>query len=156
MPQEQVHEAANAGESAVQRTPRPPIRGFLLPYIVLFVYLLGHGAALTVASLVIYGRPAAAGAHASVSLGYLLFYVITNIALIAYGIYILALIALRRKSAIAHNIAFNVLSVLFLVAWHFLGEKSNVGTLVDSLPGLVGAAYFLRSRRVRATFIARP
>jgi hypothetical protein len=41
----------------------------------------------------------------------------------------------------------------FLVAWHFSGEKSNVGTLVDSVPGVVGAAYILLSRRVRSTFI---
>jgi hypothetical protein len=59
----------------------------------------------------------------------------------------------RRKEAIVHNLIFNVLSVLSLVSWHFLGEKSLVGTVVDSLPALVGLSYIARSRRVRATFV---
>jgi hypothetical protein len=105
---------------------------------------------------VIYHHPEAGGLHSSFPLGFLLFYVITNVVLILYGIYALALVALRRRSAIVHNAACNLLSAAFLVAWHFLGEKSNVGTVVDSLPGLVSAAYFLRSKRVRATFISRP
>jgi hypothetical protein len=39
-----------------------------------------------------------------------------------------------------------------VVAWHFLGMTSQVGTIVDALPGLIGLSYFLVSKRVRNTF----
>jgi hypothetical protein len=58
----------------------------------------------------------------------------------------------RKRSAIPHNVVFNVLSVVFLVCWHFLGMKSTVGTLIDSVPGIVMGIYILTSRRVRRTF----
>jgi hypothetical protein len=51
---------------------------------------------------------------------------------------------------------FNALSVAFLVSWFFLGAKSPIGTVVDSLPALAAIAYFCRSRRVWNTFTALP
>ncbi len=72
--------------------------------------------------------------------------------LVVYAVVLYVLMFKRRKAAIAHNIAFNALSVLLLVAWHFVGEKSNIGTFVDALPNLVGLWYFLVSKRVRNTF----
>jgi hypothetical protein len=55
-----------------------------------------------------------------------------------------------------NNIIFNILAVLFLVSWHAIGEKSNTGTFVDSIPNLLAVAYFLLSRRVRNTFVVGP
>ena len=57
-----------------------------------------------------------------------------------------------RKDAIAHNVLFNVLSIVFLIVWFLLSAKSPVGTVVDALPRLVAIAYFSRSQRVRNTF----
>jgi hypothetical protein len=136
-----------------QRAALPKVRGWLLVYIAGLAVMLVHGAALTIGSIVIYADPAAAGLHSFVPLGFLLLYVTTNIILIVYAIFLFVLMARRRRSAIMHNIVFNLLSVAFLVTWHVFGEKSNFGTLVDSIPGLVGAAYFMLSRRVRNTFI---
>jgi hypothetical protein len=136
-----------------QRAALPKVRGWLLVYIAGLAVMLVHGAALTIGSIVIYADPAAAGLHSFVPLGFLLLYVTTNIILIFYAIFLFVLMARRRRSAIMHNIVFNLLSVAFLVTWHVFGEKSNFGTLVDSVPGLVGAAYFMLSRRVRNTFI---
>jgi hypothetical protein len=136
-----------------QRAALPKVRGWLLVYIAGLAVMLVHGAALTIGSIVIYADPAAAGLHSFVPLGFLLLYVTTNIILIFYAIFLFVMMARRRRSAIMHNIVFNLLSVAFLVTWHVFGEKSNFGTLVDSVPGLVGAAYFMLSRRVRNTFI---
>ncbi len=144
---------ARTPAQAGQRVTPPKVRGWLLVYVAGLAVLLMHGAALTIGSIVIYAHPAAAGLHSFVPLGFLLLYVMTNIILIAYAIFLFVLMARRRRSAIMHNIVFNLLSVAFLVTWHVFGEKSNFGTLVDSVPGLVGAAYFMLSRRVRDTFI---
>lgn len=146
-------DAGPAEQPAGQQGPRPAIRGWLLAYIVVLAYLMLHGAGLTIASIVIYAHPAAAGLRSFVPLSLLIFYVITNVILIFYAALLFVLMARRRKSAIISNIVFNILSVAFLVAWHILGEKSNVGTFVDAVPGLAGAAYFALSRRVRNTFI---
>jgi hypothetical protein len=146
-------EAGQAGQPAGPHGPRPAIRGWLRAYIVLLAYLMLHGAGLTIASIVIYAHPATAGLRSFVPLSLLIFYVITNVILIFYAALLFVLMARRRKSAIISNIVFNILSVVFLVAWHVLGEKSNLGTFVDSVPGLAGAAYFVLSRRVRNTFI---
>jgi hypothetical protein len=152
----EAHEAGRALQPAGQHGPLPAIRGWVLAYMVVLAYLLLHGAGLTVASIVIYAHPAAAGLHSFVPLSFLLFYVITNVILIFYAVLLFVLMARRRKSAIVNNIVFNILSVVFLVSWHILGEKSNAGTFVDSVPGLAGAAYFLLSRRVRNTFVIGP
>jgi hypothetical protein len=128
------------------------VRGWLLVYTISLAYLLLHGAALTIASLVIHAHPALAGLRSFVPLRFLVFYVATNVLLILYAIRLFVLMARKRRAAIAHNVMFNVLGAVFLLAWHVLGEKSNVGTVVDTLPYLIGLAYILRSRRVRNTF----
>ena len=112
-----------------------------------------HGLALTVAAVVIYAKPALAGLTSFGPLGWLLFYVVANVVLAVYTAVLLVLMLQHRKAAIANNIVFNFLSVLFLIVWHLLGEKSLVGTVVDSLPGLVGLGYVLTSKRVRGTFV---
>ena len=128
------------------------VRGWLLVYVISLAYLLLHGAGLTTASLVIYAHPALAGLRSFVPLRFLVLYVATNVLLILYTITLFVLMARKRRAAIVHNVIFNVLGVAFLLAWHVLGEKSNVGTVVDTLPYLIGLAYVLRSRRVRNTF----
>lgn len=112
-----------------------------------------HGLVLTVAAVVIYAKPALAGLTSFGPLGWLVFYVAANVVLAVYTAVLLVLMLQHRKAALAHNIVFNLLSVLFLVVWHLLGEKSLVGTVVDSLPGLVGLGYVLTSKRVRGTFV---
>lgn len=107
---------------------------------------------LTVATIRIYIKPSAAGLTSFAPLSSLLFYDITNALLIIYAIVLFVLMFRKKKAAIAHNIIFNALSVLLLVGWHFAGEKSDIGTVVDSLPGLVSLWYFLVSKRVRTTF----
>ena len=148
--------ASQAEQPTGQREAPPRIRGWLLAYIAVLAFLLVHGAALTIASVVNYAHPSAAGLHSSVPLSFLLFYVVTNVMLILYTAALFILMSRRRKSAIVNNILFNILSVAFLLTWHILGEKSNVGTIIDSIPSLVCAAYILLSRRVRNTFIIRP
>jgi hypothetical protein len=134
------------------------IRGWLLVYVVALALITVHGMALTMASINVYTRPSAAGAASSAALkslsplSALLLYDITNVLLIMYAIVLFILMFRRRKTAIAHNIIFNAISVLLLVGWHFTGTKSDVGTLVDALPGLVSLWYFLVSKRVRTTF----
>jgi hypothetical protein len=123
-------------------------------YIAVVAGLLAHAALLTVGAIVVYSDPAAAGLRSFVPLGALLFYAATNVGLILYGAVLFVMMRRRRRSFIANNVVFNLLSVAFLLAWHLIGEKSNIGTLIDSAPNLVGAAYILLSRRVRSTFIS--
>jgi hypothetical protein len=127
----------------------------LLVYLIALIPFTVHGSVLTVGSVVVYAHSSATG-HSHVPLSSLVFYLITNITLILYVIYLFILMSRRRKAAIAHNVVFNVLAVVFLVIWHVIGEKSSTGTIVDSIPNLVAAAYFLLSRRVRKTFIVGP
>ena len=135
------------------------IRGWLLVYVVVLGFLTLHTIGLTVASVIVYNKGATAGLAATVaplkafSLSSVLFYSITSMLLIIYAVVLYILMFRRRRAAILHNIIFNALSVLLLVAWHFAGEKSNVGTFVDALPNLVSLWYFLVSKRVRNTFI---
>ena len=127
-------------------------RGWLLIYMVCLVAQLVHGLGLTIASLIIYANPSLAGLDSFIPLWALLVYVVSNLGLIAYGVVLFVLMLRKRKAAIPNNIAFNALSVAFLISWFFLGAKSPVGTVVDSLPGLAGIAYFSCSRRVRNTY----
>ena len=113
---------------------------------------LAHGLALTIGSLVIYAGPSLEGVHSVIPWWALLIYVVSNVGLLAYGVALFMLMSRERRAAIAHNILFNALSVAFLVTWFFLSAKSPIGTVVDSLPGLVAIAYFSCSRRVRNTF----
>jgi len=125
--------------------------GLLRLYMVCLAIELLHGFGLTVASLIIYADPSVAGLKSFIPLWALLVYVVTNVALIVYGVALFGVMAKKRRVAIVNNMAFNTLSVLFIVGWHVLGEKSFLGTFVDSLPGLVGLAYFCLSRRVGNT-----
>lgn len=134
------------------RTRFVGIRGWLLLYVVGLAAELAHGLALTIGSLVIYAKPSLAGLHSFIPLWALLIYVVSNFGLVAYGFALFVLMSRGRRAAIANNILFNALSVAFLVIWFFLSAKSPIGTVVDSLPGLVAIAYFSRSRRVRNTF----
>jgi len=129
------------------------IRGWLLVYLIGLTALVLHGSVLTIGSIVVYAHRSVTGSHSLVPLSSLMFYIITNVILIVYAIYLFMLMSRRRKSAIINNIVFNILSVVFLVSWHIIGEKSNIGTIVDSVPNLVGAAYFLLSKRVKNTFV---
>jgi hypothetical protein len=134
----------------------PGIRGWLLVYLIALIPFALHGSVLTIGSTVVYAHSSATGSHSHVPLSSLVFYVITNVTLILYVIYLFTLMSRRRESAIINNIVFNILSVAFLISWHIIGEKSNIGTVVDSVPNLVGAAYFLLSKRVRNTFVIGP
>lgn len=113
-----------------------------------------HSLFLTVGSLVIYTDPSLAGLTSFIPLWALLIYVLSNLALLAYGVVLFPLMLSRRRSAIAHNILFNTLSVTFLVTWFFLGAKSPVGTVVDSIPAIAAIAYFALSRRLHDTLTA--
>ena len=134
------------------------IRGWLLVYVVALAIITVHGMALTIASIIVYAKPPAAGITSSAALkslsplSALLLYDITNALLIIYAIVLFILMFRRRKAAIAHNIIFNAISVFLLFGWHFTGTKSNVGTFVDVLPNLVSLWYFFVSKRVRTTF----
>jgi hypothetical protein len=130
----------------------PRIRGLLLIYHLILAVFAVHNTILTVGSVVVYTHSSDTG-RPHVSLASLIFYVATNVALILYVIYVFRLMSRRRKSAIMHNVVLNLLSAAFLLSWHLIGEKSTTGTIADSAPNLVIAAYFLLSRRVRRTFV---
>jgi Protein of unknown function (DUF2569) len=141
------------GGSPPRRHVRSGLRGWLLVYMIGLVVQALHGLGLTVGAVVIFADPERAGLRSFVPLGALVFYVTTNVVLALYSAVVLALMVRRRRSAIVHSIVLNCLTVLFLTVWHLLGEKSPFGAIVDSLPGLVGLAYILRSQRVRDTFV---
>lgn len=129
---------------------------WLLVYMVALAAQLAHALFLTVGSLVIYTDPPLAGLDSFIPLWALLIYVGSNLALLAYGVALFRLLLTSQRSAIAHNILFNALSVTFLVTWFLLGAKSPIGTIIDSLPGITAIAYFSLSRRLRDTLNARP
>lgn len=122
-------------------------------YMAALALLTVHGIGLTVGAVLIYADPARAGLTAFVPLASLLTYVVTNAVLIVYGATLLILMLRRRKAVFLNNIVFVLLSVLFLVLWHFLGEKSSIGTIIDSLLPLVGLVYLLSSKRAHSTFV---
>jgi hypothetical protein len=154
----QLHGAPNTRspeQPADQHAALPRIRGWLLVYNVALAISLLHGAVLTAGSVVIYADRAATGVSSPVPLGFLVYYDVTNAALIVYGIVLFIMMARRRRLAIVNNIIFNVLAVAFLVTWHLFGEKSSIGTIIDSVPNLAGALYYMLSRKARSTFIIR-
>lgn len=138
-------------KASLQEEPQG-IAGWLLVYIVVLGFLVVHGLGLTVASIIIYSNPPIAGLHTFVPLGALLYYVLTNIAGAVYTVVLFVLMFRRRQSAVANNIAFNILAASIVVSWHLMGAKSPVGTVVDVLPYLAGLCYVLTSMRVRNTF----
>jgi Protein of unknown function (DUF2569) len=130
------------------------IRGWLVVYMLALAGLyIFHGPALSIGAIVVYLHPSLAGPHHFLSLNSLLFYVIGNAIEAIYTIVLFILMFRKRKSAIINNVIFNILTVVYLVAWNFLGEKSAIGAVVDSLPGVIGLIYVLRSRRVKNTFV---
>jgi hypothetical protein len=136
------------------RTRLVGIRGWLLLYTVGLAVELAHSLALTIGAMVIYTKPSLAGLHSFIPWWALLIYVVSNLGLVTYGVVLFVLMSRARKAAIAHNILFNALSIVFLVIWLLLSAKSPFGAIIDSLPGVVAIAYFSRSRRVRNTFTA--
>jgi hypothetical protein len=119
------------------------IGGWLLVYLIALGLFALHDLGLTVAAVI---------THAA-SLPALLVYAISNMVLVTYTLVLYVLMMGKRKSAVANNVIFNVLSILFLLWWHVLGMKSAVGTLVDAVPGIVCTWYVLASTRVRNTFV---
>jgi len=119
------------------------IGGWLLVYLIALGLFALHDLGLTVAAVI---------THAA-SLPALLVYAISNMVLVTYTLVLYVLMMGKRKTAVANNVIFNVLSILFLLWWHVLGTKSSVGTLVDAVPGIVCTWYVLASTRVRNTFV---
>jgi hypothetical protein len=113
-----------------------------------------HALGLTIASLIINAHPSLVGMQSFIPLGALLFFVITNLIEVVYAIVLFVLMFKKKKAAIINNIIFNALTVVFLLSWHFMGEKSVIGTFVDVLPGLIGLGYFMASKRVKNTFVS--
>lgn len=138
----------------VTDNPKPiGIPSGLLLYAVLLMYLVVHGLWLSVASIVIYHDPSLAGLNTYLPLKFEVTYVVTNLVLVFYTTVLVILIFKHRHSAILHNAVLAALNIVFLVLWHLFGAKSSIGTLVDSLPGLVGILYFLTSERVKNTLV---
>jgi hypothetical protein len=129
----------------------PPIRGWLIVYLVVLALLTAHGLELTIASLIIAADPSLARLASFVPVPALLFYVISNALLIFYAALLYVLMFRRRRSAIAHNVVFNALSAAFLLAWHVFGMKSMLGVLIDIVPNVLMTAYILTSKRVKQT-----
>jgi hypothetical protein len=130
------------------------IRGWLLAYFVAFVYLLLHGLGLTIGSIVLYAVPSlGAKEHFALPFGSLMLYDTMNLILVIYGVVLCGLMLKRKQRAILHSCIWNVLAILFLLTWHVLGAKSNIGTFVDALPSVVGIGYMLLSKRAKATFV---
>jgi hypothetical protein len=151
-----LHESRDAGrpqKAASRGGNLPRLGGLLRVYFVLLAIFAVHNSVLTVGSIIVYAHARATGSHSHVPFGSLVFYIASNVALVLYVIYLFFLMSRRRKSAIINNVVFNILSIVFLVSWHAIGEKSNTGTIVDSVPNLLIAVYFLLSRGVRNTFV---
>lgn len=131
---------------------RPPIRGWLVVYLVVLAGLAAHGLELTIASLIVGADPSLAGLTSFVPVPALVFYVVSNAVLILYVVLLYVLMFRRKRSAIAHNVVFNALSVVFLLGWHAFHMKSTVGLAIDVVPNILMTAYILTSERVRHTF----
>jgi hypothetical protein len=123
--------------------------------VVVLVLLLLHGIGLTIAALVIDANPSLVGMTDLGPASHVVFYVATNCFLAVYVLILLWLIFTKRRAAIVHNYLYCAISIGCLVAWNALGMKSPVGTVVDSLPGVVGILYFANSTRVKRT-LRRP
>ncbi|MEU4242361.1 DUF2569 family protein [Actinoplanes sp. NPDC026619] len=132
-------------------TGRPPIRGWLIVYLIVLAGLAAHGLELTIASLIISADPSLAGLESFVPLPALLFYVITNTLLILYAVLLFVLILRRRRSAIAHSVVYSALSVALLIGWHAFHMKSALGVAIDTIPSIFIVLYVLISKRVSQT-----
>ncbi len=143
-------------DDAVRQVPAPRLGGLLVGYVVLLVVLLIHGIGLTIAALVIEANPSLVGMTDLGPDSHVVFYVVTNCLLAAYTLVLLWLICTKRRAAIVHNYLYCAISIGCLVAWNALGMKSPIGTVIDSLPGVVGILYFANSTRVKRTLRHRP
>jgi hypothetical protein len=145
------HSTDDASAEGQARWPAPRLGGLLTGYVVLLVLLLIHGIGLTIATLVIDANPALVGMTNLGPESHIVFYVVTNCLLAVYTLVLLWLICTKRRAAIAHNYLYCALSISCLVAWNLLGMKSPIGTVIDSLPGVVGIVYFAKSTQVKHT-----
>ncbi|WP_426247633.1 hypothetical protein [Nocardioides sp. LHG3406-4] len=135
--------------------PAPRVGGLLAAYVVVHAILILHGLGLTLAALIVNAHPSLGGLDEPKPWSHIAFYVATNVVLAVYSAVLIRLILARRRSAIVHNGIWAILTVVFLVTWHVLGMKSQIGVVVDSLPGLVGTLYLARSSRVKKTLVTR-
>lgn len=131
------------------------IGGLLAVYLVILAILILHGLVLTVAAVIVNANPSLGGLSEPVPWSYIAFYIVTNAILAVYTVVVMRLIVTKRRSAVTHNAIWAILTVAFLVAWHFLGMKSLVGVFADSAPGLLGVLYLALSPRVKET-LTRP
>ena len=130
------------------------IKGFLAFYVFMVVVQLIHGLILTGGSIIIYNVPSlAAKNNFHIPLAALYLYVVSNLVLAVLAIVLLVLIFKKKKLAITFGVLLSLLWPITLIVWHFAGEKSNFGTIVDTLPDVIGFFYILLSRRVRATLV---
>lgn len=142
---------ARAGDRPTEHQPPRRVGGLLAVYVVALGILIVHGLGLTVAAVIVNANPSLAGLDEPLGWGHIAFYAATNAILIAYTAVVMRAILAHRRSAIVHNAALAVLTVVVLVIWHLLGMKSLIGVVVDSAPGLVGIVYLARSERVAQT-----
>jgi hypothetical protein len=123
--------------------------------VVLLVVLFIHGVGLTIATVVIDANPSLVGMTDLGPESHIAFYLVTNCLIAVYTLILLWLILTKRRAAIVHNYLYCAISIGCLLAWNVLGMKSPVGTVIDSLPGVVGILYFAASTRVKRT-LRRP
>ncbi|PWR10157.1 hypothetical protein DKT68_09760 [Micromonospora acroterricola] len=145
------HASEDAAAQVPARSSAPRLRGLLVGYVVVLVLLLIHGIGLTIATLVIDANPSLVGMTDLGPESHIVFYVVTNSFLAVYILVLLWLICTRRRAAIVHNYLYCAISIGCLVAWNVLGMKSPVGTVIDSVPSIVGIVYFANSTRVKRT-----
>lgn len=153
-----LHHHRSTDNVAAQGTARwsaPRLGGLLAGYMVVLVLLLIHGIGLTIATLVIDANPSLVEMTDLGPESHIVFYVVTNCLLAVYILVLLWLIRTKRRAAIVHNYLYCAISIGCLVAWNLLGMKSPIGTVIDSLPGVVGIVYFATSIRVKRT-LRRP
>jgi hypothetical protein len=141
-------ERAISGGTEVER---PPIRGWLIVYLIVLAVLAAHGLELTIAALIIAADPSLAGLTSFVPLPALLFYVVSNTLLILYAVLLYVLMFQRRRSFIAHNVVFHAMSVAFLLGWHVFHMKSTLGVVIDIVPSILMTTYIVTSHRVEQT-----
>ncbi|MEV4569392.1 hypothetical protein AB0K12_36985 [Nonomuraea sp. NPDC049419] len=141
-------------EPAAPAGPAPRrVGGLLAAYVVAHGILIVHGLGLALAAVIVNANPALGGLSEPAPWGSIIFYVVSNVFLAAYSVVVMRLILNKRKSAVVNNAVWAISTVVFLLIWYFLGMKSPLGVVIDSLPGLVGMAYLARSRRVKETLV---
>src|SRR5579872_2306541 len=89
---------------ATMTNSRIGLRGWLLAYMVGLTFQAVHNLGLTVGAIVIYAHPALGGMTTHKSIWDLLFYILTNLAIVTYTAVVLLLMIRRRKAAIMHNV----------------------------------------------------